>query len=100
VSNVVNSAFTTIRAASQLKWPPVKTIHHTDNGPLVIHDLPGIIPSPFCSPWRHPIWWWKLRHLRADINLLESEVDPNFSRRMRELEEEAFIHGTGERTGQ
>jgi hypothetical protein len=41
-----------------------------------------------------------MRHLRADIRLLEAEVDPAFSRRMRELEDEAFLNGTGERTGQ
>jgi hypothetical protein len=89
------AAFTTIRAATQLKRPPVKTTYHTDDGPIVTHALPSIIPTPFCSPWRHPIWWWKLRHLRADTLLLESEVDPRFSKRMRELEDEAFLVGTG-----
>jgi hypothetical protein len=100
MSTVVNNAFTTIQAATRLRRPPVKTTYHTDDGPIVTHALPSILPSPFCSPWRHPIWWWKMRHLRADIRLLEAEVDPAFSRRMRELEDEAFLNGTGERTGQ
>lgn len=86
MSNIVNSAFTTIRAASGL------TNHRP---PLEVKKVDSIVPSPFCSFWRHPIWWWKLRHLRADILLLESEVDPRFSRRMRELEDEAFLNGRG-----
>ncbi len=95
MSNVVNSAFTVNRAATQMQRPPVKTTYHTDSGPLVTYALPSIIPTPFCSPWRRPIWRWKLRHLRADILLLEEEVDPAVSKRMRELEKQAFLNGSG-----
>lgn len=95
MSTIVNNAFTVIRAAAHMQRPPLKTTYHTDDGPIVTRSLPGIMPSPFCSPWRHPIWWWKLRHLRADIRLLEEEVDPRFSKRMRELEDEAFLKGSG-----
>lgn len=93
MSNVVIAAFTTIRAATQR--PPVKTTYYTDNGPLTTHDLPVIVKGPFCKWYRNPIWWWKMRHLRADTLLLEAEVDPAFSKRMRELEDEAFLVGTG-----
>jgi hypothetical protein len=86
MSNPTIAAFTTIRNASGLT--PQQT-------PLKVKQVESIIPSPFCSPWRHPIWWWKLRHLRADTLLLESEVDPAVSARMRELEEQAFLVGTG-----
>lgn len=95
MSNVVNSAFTVMRSAAVLKRPPVKTTYYTDDGSYTVHSLESVIPHPFCSPWRHPVWWWKLRHLRADIRLLEEEVDPAFSQRMRELEDEAFLNGTG-----
>lgn len=73
----------------------MKTTYHTDDGAFTIHALPGIVKGPFCKWYRNPIWWWKVRHLRADIELLESEVDPAFSKRMRELEDEAFLNGTG-----
>lgn len=53
------------------------------------------VKGPFCKWYRNPIWWWKMRHLRADIRLLEDEVSPEFSKRMRELEDEAFLRGTG-----
>lgn len=86
MSNVVNSAFTTILAARDAGGPPPE---------LEVVKVESVIPHPFCSPWRHPIWWWKMRHLRADIRLLEDEVDPAVSRRMRELEEEAFLTGSG-----
>lgn len=95
MSNVVNSACTTIRAASQLTRPPVKTIHHTDNGKIVTKALSSIIPTPFCSPWRHPIWWWKMRHWRHDIKVMNEAVDPEFSQKLRELEDDAFLKGTG-----
>lgn len=85
MSTVVNAAFHTIRSARGAGGPPRPGIH----------KLKGIIPTPFCSPWRHPIWWWKFRHLRADICLLEDEIDPAVSRRMRELEDEAFLKGSG-----
>lgn len=94
-NNVVNSAFTMIRAAQQMKRPPVKTTYHTDDGPITTHDFPGIVKGPYCKWYRNPIWWWKMRHLRADIELLESEVDPAISRRMQELEEQAFLVGAG-----
>lgn len=85
------AAFTTIRAASSNP-----RLVYLGNGVWGrTWKIESIIPSPFCSPWRHPIWWWKLRHLRADIRLLEAEVDPAFSRRMRELENDAFLNGTG-----
>lgn len=86
MSNPTIAAFTTIRNASELT-PPGR--------PPKVETVESIIPSPFCSPWRHPIWWWKLRHLRADTLLLEAEVDPAVSKRMRELEDEAFLVGTG-----
>jgi hypothetical protein len=66
----------------------------------VVVKIECIVKGPFCKWYRNPIWWWKMRHLRADILLLESEVDPAFSKRMRELENKAFLNGTGERTGQ
>lgn len=100
MSNVVISAFTTIRAASQLKRPPIKTTYHTDDGPITAHNLPGIVKGPFCKWYRNPIWWWKMRHLRADIKTLEDEIGPELLERFRKLEEDAFINGTGERVGQ
>lgn len=95
MSNPTIAAFTTIRAAASLQRPPVKTTYHTDDGSITTHDLPGIVKGPFCKWYRNPIWWWKMRHLRADIQLLEDEVDPAVSQRMRELEEQAFLMGTG-----
>jgi len=88
VSNPTIAAFHTIRAAAGLtsQRPPRPGVH----------TLPAIIKGPFVPFWRHPIWWWKMRHLRADIRLLESEVDPAFSKRMRELEDEAFLYGKGD----
>lgn len=92
MSNPVIAAFHTIRGARATKPEPV----YLGNGVWGrIWKVESIIPQPFCSPWRHPIWWWKFRHLRADIKLLEAEVDPRFSRRMRELEDEAFLNGSG-----
>lgn len=62
---------------------------------VVTYTVPGIVKGPFCKWYRNPIWWWKMRHLRADILLLESEMDPELSRRMQALEEQAFLNGTG-----
>lgn len=91
MSNTTIAGFHVIRASSDAPTPV-----------YLGHGLWGrtwrakpIIPTPFCSPFRHPIWWWKLRHLRRDTRLLESEVDPAVSRRMRELEDEAFLNGKG-----
>lgn len=78
-----------------MKRPPIKTTYHTNNGPLTTHTITGIVKGPFCKWYRNPIWWWKMRHLRADILLLESEMDPELSRRMQALEEQAFLNGTG-----
>ena len=61
----------------------------------VVVEVECIIKGPFVRWWQHPIWWWKLRHLRADTLLLEDEVDPRVSRRMRELEDGAFLNETG-----
>lgn len=59
-----------------------------------VYRIEGIMPSPFCSPWRHPIWRWRLRHLRKDIRVLD-KVNPDFTTRLRELEDEVFLYGTG-----
>lgn len=72
-----------------------QTTHYTDDDAINIIEMPVIVTA-FPVPWRHPIYWWKMRHLRADTLLLEEEVNPEFSRRMRELEDEAFLRGTAE----
>lgn len=100
MSNVVNSAFTVIRAATHMRRPPLKTVVHTDEGSLTVHKLPSILPTPLCSPWRHPIWWWKLRHLRADLRLREEELgnDPAAAALNNMLEKkmnDAFLNGSG-----
>ncbi len=91
---VVNAAFHVIRSATRHKPEPQSV--YLGNGVWGrTWKVEPIVPSPFCSPWRHPIWWWKLRKLRADILLLEDEVDPALSKRMREIEDDAFLNGSG-----
>jgi hypothetical protein len=95
--SVVNSIFTALRAIRHGR-PPVKTVLHMDDGPSTTYAFRSIMPSPFCSPWRHPIWWWKLRHLRHDIRVL-NEVNPETSLVATELNrrlDDAFINGAGD----
>lgn len=96
MSNVVNFAFTTIRAVTHMRRPPIKTTYHTDNGSMTTLRVPVIIKGPFCKWYRNPIWWWKMRHFRADIKTLKRIAPgPLVTARLRELEVRAFIHETG-----
>lgn len=61
----------------------------------VVVEVECIVKGPFVRWWQHPIWWWKMRHLRRDVLLLEAEIDPRYSRRMRQLEDNAFLNGKG-----
>lgn len=54
----------------------------------------SIVMGPFVKPWRHPVWWWKMRHMRRDIRVLD-QINPDLSSRMREIEDEHFLKGTG-----
>lgn len=38
------------------------------------YTIKSVIPSPFVSFWRHPVWWWKMRHLRADLRHEEKKI--------------------------
>lgn len=92
MSNVVNSAFTTIRAATQMS-PKGAAIDLGGGVQGRVYKIEGIVPSPFCSPFRHPIWWWKLRKLRADIRELEKSIHPTIRAKMEAIEDEAFLYG-------
>ena len=86
----VIAAFHAIRSAQGMTPQPI----YLGNGKWgQTWKVKSGIPGPFCSPFRHPIWWWKWRHLRRDTLLLEAEMDPLLSKRMRELEDEAFLYG-------
>lgn len=69
------------------------TIRHEDDGPLVIHHIPVVV-TPYPSKWEHPIRWWRMRHLRHDIKVMD-EITPDFKRKFDEIEAEAFINGMG-----
>jgi hypothetical protein len=43
--------------------------------------------------YRHPILWWKLRHLRADLRRPRTEIE----RRLDEEIDRAFLFGDDER---
>jgi hypothetical protein len=52
--------------------------------------------------WRNPIYWWKMRHLRADLRYYEetqTEVGKALANKFEEKMEEQFLFGTGEREG-
>lgn len=59
------------------------------------------------SWWRHPILWWKTRHILPDVRreqqiareLVGDERFEALQAEMRRREEEAFLHGTGARPG-
>lgn len=70
------------------------TTYHTDEGPFTVHHIPVIV-TPYPSPWEHPIRWWRMRHLRHDIKVMEAAVDPDFKRLVDEALDEAFLNGTG-----
>lgn len=70
------------------------TTYHMDEGAITVHHLP-VICTPYPSPWEHPIYWWKMRHLRHDIKVMTEAVDPELKRKFEELEARAFINGTG-----
>jgi hypothetical protein len=92
--SVVTAAFGVIRSATH-RPPKALPVYLGDGVWGRVWKVESIIPTPFCSPFRHPVWRWKMRHLRRDTLLLEAEVNPAFSKRMRELEDEAFLNGTG-----
>ena len=54
---------------------------------------------PCFNPWvkwyRHPIYWWKWRHFRKDVKVMEAAVDPDFKRMVDEALDNAFLNGTG-----
>lgn len=66
-----------------------------------VRVVASIIPGPFVKVWRHPVWWWKMRHLRADLQSLQCDFPggAEWARQIREEEDRAFLYGTGERTG-
>lgn len=86
--SVITTAWTTIRAAQNIKSPPF--------GASKAVKIKSIIPSPFCSPWRHPIWWWKMRQLRADIVHYDELISPELADEIRNRENKAFVIGTGD----
>lgn len=59
------------------------TVHHS------------IIPHPFVPPWRHPVWWWKMRHFRKDIRALEADIHPEVRKCFDEMQNDVFLNGTG-----
>jgi hypothetical protein len=67
---------------------------------LKVKVVKTIIPGPFCSPFRRPIWWWKMRHMRADIRAMEKEnaLSPlplHIKRAIERAEHDAFLNGGG-----
>jgi hypothetical protein len=62
---------------------------------IKVRVVTQIIPHPFVKPWRHPVWWWKMRHLRRDLREESEAVVGELGQRLRELEDDAFINGTG-----
>lgn len=67
---------------------------HATVPPYKVVKVKSIVKGPFCSPWRHPIWWWKMRHMRADIRVLD-QINPDLSSKMREMEDDRFLRGSG-----
>lgn len=55
--------------------------------------IPSIIPTPYCNPFRHPIWRWKMRHMRRDLKQQQRELglDPLSEKVMQRLEEAMFL---------
>jgi hypothetical protein len=53
------------------------------------------ILTPYPRPWRHPIRWWKARHLRADIAAQDELVSPEFREILDRKMDEAFLFGSG-----
>lgn len=80
-------------------WVTTRTTVHNDNSKTEFISMPSIIPTPYCRWFEHPVWWWKMRHLRADIKFHQDALDGMLSadmqRRLNELEDEAFLNGTG-----
>lgn len=104
MSNVVNAAFHTIRSAQGMDSLRAtgKHVFDEDTGERIppevevhTYSIPAIV-TPYPSKWRHPIYWWKMRHLRADIEHHIKTTDAGLRERMAKLEAEAFLRGTGE----
>jgi hypothetical protein len=63
-----------------------------------VHHLPAIV-TPYPRWYEHPIYRWKMRHLRADIKFHQDALDGMLSsdmqRRLTALEDDMFLNGTG-----
>lgn len=66
---------------------------------LQTYKVESLIPSPFCKWYRHPVHWWKLRHLRHDLrehekfrqaNPINAEIEDKINASI----DDAFINGT------
>lgn len=70
------------------------TMYHEDDGPVVVHHIPVIV-TPYPSKWEHPIRWWKMRHLRHDIEVHRDALEGLVSAELEQKLDEAFINGFG-----
>lgn len=96
MGNPTNAAFTTIRAASRLtdQRPPLKEAPELI-GVVKVEILPCL--NPYVKWYRHPIWWWKWRHFRKDVKVMEEAVDPEFRQKFHEELDRVIIEGKGDK---
>lgn len=94
MGNPTTTAFTTIQAANGLteSRPPLKDDKELLNV-VKVEILPCL--NPYVKWYRHPIWWWKWRHFRHDVKVLEEAVDPEFKQKFDEELERQIMFGTG-----
>jgi hypothetical protein len=59
-----------------------------------VRIIPSIVQLRY-SFWRHPILWWKTRHLLPDILALEARISNELLAAFREREDQAFLRGDG-----
>lgn len=63
-------------------------------GVISVEILPCL--NPYVRWYRHPIWWWKWRHFRHDVKVMEEAVDPDFRQKFNEELDRQILYGTGD----
>lgn len=63
-------------------------------GVIKIEILPCL--NPYVKWYRHPIWWWKWRHFRRDVKVMEEAVDPEFRQKFHEELDRKILEGSGD----
>lgn len=98
MSMVVNTANFVIQSAARLgdAVNPLRRSVTTKEQPELVGVVEvEILPclNPYVKWYRHPIWWWKWRHFRHDVKVMEEAVDPEFRDKFNEELERKILEG-------